>query len=69
MGKISRPSTGRHRLAFVLFLVLVAVGICVPVFALLPSLTSHHSLPRDDKVRKIHTFGAESLLLDVFSIV
>ncbi|KAG2322482.1 hypothetical protein Bca52824_015695 [Brassica carinata] len=51
MGKISRPSTGRHRLAFVLFLVLVvAVGICVPVFALLPSLTSHKSLPLDDKM-------------------
>ncbi|KAJ4884437.1 Beta-galactosidase 17 [Raphanus sativus] len=46
MAKISRPSTRRHHLAFVLLLVLVAVGICVPVFALLPSLTSHQSLPR-----------------------
>lgn len=60
MAKISKPSTGGHHLAFVLLLVLVAVGICVPVFALLPSLTSHQSLPpalsRDEKVRKIHIF-------------
>ncbi|WZZ05911.1 hypothetical protein YC2023_091832 [Brassica napus] len=45
MAKISRPSTGRHHLAFVLLLFLVAVGICVPVFALLPSLSSRQSLP------------------------
>ncbi|CDY11134.1 BnaC06g23860D [Brassica napus] len=54
MAKISRPSTGRHHLAFVLLLFLVAVGICVPVFALLPSLSSHQSLPpalpRDEKM-------------------
>lgn len=60
MAKISRPSTGRHHLAFVLLLFLVAVGICVPVFALLPSLSSRQSLPPaltgDEKVRKIHTF-------------
>ncbi|ESQ27891.1 hypothetical protein EUTSA_v10018211mg [Eutrema salsugineum] len=49
-----RPSTGRHHLARVLFLVLVAVGISVPVFGFLPSLSSPQFLPtafpRDDKM-------------------
>lgn len=62
----SWPSTGRLQLAFVLLLVLVAVGICVPVFALLPSLSSTQSLPppisRDEKVSMVHT------LLDAFSL-
>ncbi|XP_023643470.1 beta-galactosidase 17 isoform X2 [Capsella rubella] len=46
----SWPSTRRHQLAFVLLLVLVALGICVPVFALLPSLSSPQSLFRGDKM-------------------
>lgn len=60
MAKMSRrswPSMGRerrhHHLAFVLLLVLVAVGICVPVFALVPSLSSPQSLHQDEKVSMI----------------
>lgn len=61
MAKISRrswPSMGHHHLPFVLLLVLLAVGICVPVFARLPSLSSTLSLPpralhRDEKVSMI----------------
>uniref|UniRef100_A0A1J3KAF8 Beta-galactosidase n=1 Tax=Noccaea caerulescens TaxID=107243 RepID=A0A1J3KAF8_NOCCA len=49
MVKTSRPSTGRHHLTFVLLVVLVAV----PVFGLLPSLSSPQFLPpafpRDEK--------------------
>lgn len=55
----SWPSTGRqtrHQLAFVLLLVLVAVGIYVPVLAL-PSLSLPPEIPGDEKVSMIHTSG------------